>query len=149
MKQAPRPAATVALLREGTDAIEVFLLQRTRGAAFLAGAYVFPGGAIDEADSDPRVWQRVTGLGDAEASARLGLASGGLAYWVAAVRECFEEAGILIAWDEHERPVSAERAAALEHLRAPLNAGELSFAEFLERERLIVPAHQLAYFGHW
>jgi glyoxylase-like metal-dependent hydrolase (beta-lactamase superfamily II)/8-oxo-dGTP pyrophosphatase MutT (NUDIX family) len=149
VKQAPRPAATVALLREGGHAIEVFLLQRTRGAAFLAGAYVFPGGAIDEADSDPRVWQRVTGLNDAEASARLGVASGGLAYWVAAVRECFEEAGILIAWDEDRRPVGAERAAALEPLREPLNAGELSFADFLERERLILPAHQLAYFGHW
>ena len=149
MNPAPRPAATVALLREAAGAIEVFMLQRTRGAAFLAGAYVFPGGAIDDEDADPRVLQRVAGLGDAEASARLGVASGGLAYWVAAVRECFEEAGILIAWDEHERPVSAERAAALEHLRAPLNAGELSFAEFLERERLVVPAHQLAYFGHW
>jgi len=149
VNQAPRPAATVALLRGTANAIEVFMLQRTRGAAFLAGAYVFPGGAIDEADSDPRVLQRVTGLGDAEASARLGVASGGLAYWVAAVRECFEEAGILIAWDEDERPLGAERAAALEHLREPLNAGELSFADFLERERLIVPAHQLAYFGHW
>jgi len=149
VKQAPRPAATVALLREAADAIEVFMLQRTRGAAFLAGAYVFPGGAIDEADSDPRVWQRVTGLDDAAASARLGVASGGLAYWVAAVRECFEEAGILIAWDEDRRPLGAARAAALEPLREPLNAGELSFGEFLERERLIVPAHQLAYFGHW
>jgi len=146
---APRPAATVALLREAADAIEVFMLQRTRGAAFLAGAYVFPGGAIDEADAEARVWQRVTGLSDAEASARLGLASGGLAYWVAAVRECFEEAGILIACDEDGHPVGAERAAALEHLREPLNSGELPFVEFLERERLIVPAQQLAYFGHW
>jgi len=149
VSSAPRPAATVALLREAQDALEVFLLQRTRGAAFLAGAYVFPGGAIDDQDADLRIAQRVVGLADAEASARLGVASGGLAYWVAAVRECFEEAGILIALDEHERPVSAERVAALEHLRAPLNAGELSFAEFLERERLIVPAQQLAYFGHW
>ncbi|MGA7985627.1 MAG: MBL fold metallo-hydrolase [Burkholderiales bacterium] len=149
MNPTPRPAATVALLREAQGGLEVFMLQRTRGAAFLAGAYVFPGGAIDEGDADPRIMQRLVGLDDGAASARLGLASGGLGYWVAAVRECFEEAGILIAWDEQRRPLSAKRAAALEHLRAPLNAGELSFAEFLERERLIVPAHQLAYFGHW
>ncbi|MGH8736560.1 MAG: MBL fold metallo-hydrolase [Burkholderiales bacterium] len=148
MTPAARPAATLALLREAQSGLEVFMLQRTRGAAFLAGAYVFPGGAIDD-DADARVARRVVGLNDGDASARLGIASGGLAYWVAAVRECFEEAGILIAWDEQRRPVSAERAAALDHLRAPLNAGELSFAEFLERERLIVPAHQLAYFGHW
>jgi glyoxylase-like metal-dependent hydrolase (beta-lactamase superfamily II)/8-oxo-dGTP pyrophosphatase MutT (NUDIX family) len=146
---AARPAATVALLREAAGGLDVFMLQRTRGAAFLAGAYVFPGGAIDDHDADPRILRRVVGLSDGDASARLGVAAGGLAHWVAAVRECFEEAGILIAWDEERRPVGAERAAALERLRGPLNAGELSFAEFLEREKLLIPAHELAYFGHW
>jgi glyoxylase-like metal-dependent hydrolase (beta-lactamase superfamily II)/8-oxo-dGTP pyrophosphatase MutT (NUDIX family) len=65
------------------------------------------------------------------------------------VRECFEEAGILLALDENERPIEASRIAALERFRAPLNAGELSFAEFLESERLLVPARDIAYFGHW
>ena len=87
-KLVPRPAATVLLLRDGSLGPEAFLLQRTRSAAFLAGAHVFPGGALDKADLDPRVLRRVHGLHDAEASARLGLDSGGLAYWVAAVREC-------------------------------------------------------------
>ncbi len=146
---APRPAATIALVRSGGEGPEVFLLQRTRGAAFLAGAYVFPGGALDAADGEARVAQRVFGLTDAEASARLGLPSGGLAFWVAAIRECFEEAGILIATDEQRRPVSVERAAALGDLRSALNSGELPFAELLERERLLLPARELAYFGHW
>ena len=145
----PRPAATVVLVRDGGDGPEVFMLQRTKGAVFLAGAYVFPGGALDAADRASGVTQRVFGLSDAEASARLGLPAGGLAFWVAAIRECFEEAGILIATDEKRRPVSAERAAALGHLRGALNSGELPFAEFLEREGLLLPARALAYFGHW
>ncbi|MGA8050827.1 MAG: MBL fold metallo-hydrolase [Burkholderiales bacterium] len=149
MKLVPRPAATVVLLREAASGPEVLMLQRTKGAAFLAGAYVFPGGALDSADGDTRLLRRVTGLSDAQASTLLGLPSGGLAYWVASMRECFEEAGILLAHDERGQPVSAERVEQLAQFRAPLNAGELAFPEFLERERLILPAGELAYIGHW
>ena len=149
MKPVPRPAATVVLLREAAGGPEVLMLQRTKGAVFLAGAYVFPGGALDAADSDARVLRRVTGLADAEASALLGLDSGGLGYWVAAMRECFEEAGILLAHDESGRSVSAQRVEQLARCRAPLNAGELAFADFLESERLVLPAGELAYIGHW
>jgi glyoxylase-like metal-dependent hydrolase (beta-lactamase superfamily II)/8-oxo-dGTP pyrophosphatase MutT (NUDIX family) len=148
-KLVARPAATVLLLRDGSLGPEAFLLQRTKRAAFLAGAHVFPGGALDKADQDPRVLRRVAGLNDADASERLGLPSGGLAYWVAAVRECFEEAGILLAEDEDGRALDAERAARLAQYRGMLHAGKLAFAEFLERERLLLRARDLAYFGHW
>jgi len=149
MKPVPRPAATVVLLREAAGGPEVLMLQRTKGAVFLAGAYVFPGGALDVADGDARVLRRVTGLADGEASVLLGVASGGLGYWVAAMRECFEEAGILLAHDESCRPVSPQRVEQLARYRAPLNAGELAFADFLESERLTLPAGELAYIGHW
>src|SRR3972149_2164040 len=95
----PRPAATIILLRDLSDGPEAFMLQRTRSAAFLPGAYVFPGGALDATDHDARAARRVRGLSDARASAQLGLGHGGLAYWIAAARECFEEAGILLATD--------------------------------------------------
>jgi hypothetical protein len=72
-KSEPRPAATVILLRDTAAGPEVFMLQRTRGAAFLPGAYVFPGGAIDATDGDPRAAKRVIGLDDTQASAKLGL----------------------------------------------------------------------------
>ncbi len=144
-----RPAATLLLLREATAAPEVFMLQRTRSAIFLPGAYVFPGGALDPDDGSARALRRVLGLTDAQASTRLGLASGGLAYWVAAARECFEESGILLAWDARGAPVDPERAAALEQLRAPLNAGSLLFSELLEREDLYVPGQEIAYYSHW
>ncbi len=148
-KSQPRPAATVLLLRQAAEAPEVFMLQRTASAAFLPGAYVFPGGALDPDDGEARAARRVRGLDDAQASARLGLASGGLAYWIAAARECFEESGILLAHDAGGRPVVPERAQALQHLREPLNAGKLLFSEFLEREDLYVHAQDIAYYSHW
>jgi len=125
------------------------MLQRTSKAVFLPGAFVFPGGALDPDDSSERAARRVRGMDDAQASARLGLASGGLAYWVAAARECFEESGILLAWNERQTPVDPERAKALEHLRQPLNAGTLLFSDFLEKENLFVPAQEIAYYSHW
>src|SRR3990170_5103646 len=130
-KLVPRPAATLLLLRDGSLGPEAFLLQRTHSAAFLAGAHVFPGGALDRADRDIRVLRRVAGLTDAEASARLGMDAGGLAFWVAAIRECFEEAGILLAEGEDGRPVDAARAAALAPCRGLLHAGQLGLHAFL------------------
>ena len=149
MKPSPRPAATVLLLREAAGAPEVLMLQRTSKAAFLPGAYVFPGGALDADDSSERAASRVLGLNDTQASARLGLEFGGLAYWVAAARECFEESGILLAWDESRRPIDAARAAALERFRGPLNAGSLEFSDFLSREKLFIPGEEIAYYSHW
>ena len=148
-KNETRPAATILLLRETSATPEVFMLQRTSKAAFLPGAFVFPGGALDEDDASERAARRVRGLDDSQASTRMGLASGGLAYWVAAARECFEESGILLAQDERNLPVDPERANSFEHLREPLNAGSLLFSEFLEKENLFIPAQEIAYYRHW
>ncbi len=148
-KQTPRPAATLLLMREAEGAPEVFMLQRTASAAFLPGADVFPGGALDADDASERAVRRVLGLDDARASTRLGLAEGGLAYWIAAARECFEESGILLALDRRERPVDPERADALGAFRQALNAGSLLFSEFLEKEDLYIPAQEIAYYSHW
>ncbi|HYI86313.1 MAG TPA: MBL fold metallo-hydrolase, partial [Burkholderiales bacterium] len=133
----PRPAATLILLREG---MEVLMLQRTQNAAFLGGAYVYPGGSLDPQDSD---MQRVVGLTEAQANERLQIDAGAIAYYVAAIRECFEEAGILLARDRNGLPVTADRAESLMHWR------EKPFREMLEAEDLYIPAGDLAYFGHW
>jgi glyoxylase-like metal-dependent hydrolase (beta-lactamase superfamily II)/8-oxo-dGTP pyrophosphatase MutT (NUDIX family) len=137
MAMTPRPAATLILLREG---MEVLMLQRTQSAAFLGGAYVFPGGSLDPQDDSS---DRVIGLTDAQANERLKVASGGIAYYVAAIRECFEEAGILLACEKSGRQVSASRAESLMHWR------QKSFRELLEAEDLCIPAGDLAYYGHW
>ncbi len=136
----PRPAATLMLLRTGARGLETLMLQRTQNAAFLGGAYVFPGGSLDASDVAPR---RVLGLTEAQANQRLGLASGGLGYYVAAVRECFEEAGVLLACDANGNPVLPARARSLMGERAS------PFLELLERENLYIPAGALAYYGHW
>jgi len=148
-KTSPRPAATLLLLRDAPSAPEVFMLQRTSKAAFLPGAFVFPGGALDPDDASDRAARRVRGMDDAQASERMGLASGGLAYWVAAARECFEESGILLVFDSKDLPIDPRRAENLEPLRNELNAGSLQFSEFLEKEDLYIHAHEIAYYSHW
>ena len=102
-----RDAATVILVSDRPD-LHVLMLERTRRAVFGPGATVFPGGAVDAADADPRLVARVVGLDDVAASAEHGLRHGGLAFRLAALRECFEEAGILLARD-------AQSGAPVEH----------------------------------
>ena len=142
-KLIPRPAATLILLRPGAGGPEVLMIQRTQSAAFLGGAYVFPGGALDAQDADARIVKRIVGLTPDQADARLKLPSGGLSYYVAAIRECFEEAGVLLLVDSAGSPISAAHAQALLHFR------NKSFVELLESEDLFVPAGALAYYGHW
>src|SRR5881396_1227863 len=89
-----RDAATVILVADRPD-LHVLMLERTSRAVFGPGATVFPGGAVDTADLDARLHQRVIGLDDRAAGTEHGLPAGGLGFRIAAVRECFEEAGIL------------------------------------------------------
>src|SRR6201984_2068755 len=93
-----RDAATVMLVSDRPD-LHVLMLERTSRAEFGPGATVFPGGAVDTADPSAHAQARVLDLDDATASAEHGLEAGGLGFRVAAVRECFEEAGILLAHD--------------------------------------------------
>ena len=134
----PRPAATLILLREG---LEVLMLQRVHTAAFLGGAYVFPGGSLDPQDNE--LAHRVVAFSEAQANARLQVSSGGLAYYVAAVRECFEEAGILLACGKDRAQIAPDRVESLMHWR------KKSFHELLDAEDLYIPAGDLAYYGHW
>jgi len=148
----PRPAATLILAREEREQVEIFMLRRTQQAKFAGGAYVFPGGALDAADQVPDWANRCVGIDDAEASKLLKLEHGGLAYWVAAVRECFEEAGLLLAYDPRgdlialDQPDVARDFAAL---REQLIAGTLSFADMCVARDLRLALDRLAYFSHW
>jgi glyoxylase-like metal-dependent hydrolase (beta-lactamase superfamily II)/8-oxo-dGTP pyrophosphatase MutT (NUDIX family) len=129
-----RPAATLALLRDAPGGPEVLMMQRTPSAVFLGGAYVFPGGSLDTADTDPRLVARVRDLPSEHPP---------VAYWIAAIRECFEEAGILLACDNNGAPIDPARAARLAEDRSR------PFIELLESEDLYIPAGELAYIGHW
>jgi 8-oxo-dGTP pyrophosphatase MutT (NUDIX family) len=79
------------------NGLEVFMLQRTMRAAFAKGMYVFPGGRVDDVDDANELEAICDRFTDEHASGLLGIPRGGLAYWIAAIRECFEEAGVLLA----------------------------------------------------
>jgi 8-oxo-dGTP pyrophosphatase MutT (NUDIX family) len=150
-----RDGATVMLVRDGQHAerpLEVFMLRRHPSTAF-GSVHVFPGGVVDAADHDPALDERCPGLDDADASIQLGIPSGGRAFWVAAVREAFEEAGVLLArtaegsvvrFDEH--PDTEARFAS--HRRA-LNARERPFLDVLADEDLTLAVDDVRYFSHW
>ncbi len=135
----PRPASTTMVLRDGDGGLEVLLLLRSDRTIFVPGAHVFPGGAVETADHEPHP----TAPGapdDGEVTARLDLDTGGLAYWVGAIRETFEECGLLFA----DGPVHAAESE-----RVAVDAGERSFASVCADHGLTLRLGDLRYFGHW
>src|SRR5688500_15082620 len=123
-----RDASTVLLLRDGAEGLEVFMVQRHLKSDFVGGAYVFPGGAVGQEDAVD-LDQLSVGLDDATASATLGVASHGLRFFVAAVREVFEEAGVLLAYDRDGRWIEAWDQADIDRFaeyRRKLHAREMS-----------------------
>jgi 8-oxo-dGTP pyrophosphatase MutT (NUDIX family) len=132
----PRPAATVLLLRDSAAGIEVFMQVRHEDMAFAAGALVFPGGRVDPEDyalaADPAL---------SPATACLDPLAGALR--VAAIRETFEESGVLLACPHGESGlVCARRLAAIE-------AGGRPFARMIAEERLVLAVERLVPFAHW
>lgn len=148
----PLPAATVTLVRDSDDGLEVLMLQRNLRSGFMPGMFLFPGGALDESDSSREAYACCAGLDEAAANRILGVAGGGLAYWVAAVRESFEEAGILLARDARGAMLALDEAARIERFRAyrrDLNRGACDFAAVIAAENLRIAAGDLVYFSHW
>jgi 8-oxo-dGTP pyrophosphatase MutT (NUDIX family) len=129
--------------------LHVFMLRRNPRSVFGPGAFVFPGGAVDPADSDDELTKRVIGLDDAGASARLGVDAGGLRVWIAALRETFEEAGILLSRPAGTGERAHPSAATLETARERLNAGSLRLVDLLVEHDLALDAGDVLLFSHW
>ena len=150
----PHPAATVVLLRPGSAGLEVLLTRRPSTMAFAAGMMVFPGGRVDAADSDPGLTAR-SALTPAAAAERLGGSAEpelAAALHVAAVRELFEEAGILLADTgtgaaAGNGPAGGARDPA--GLRADLLAGRITFAEVAQRLDLRLRTDRLVPIARW
>jgi 8-oxo-dGTP pyrophosphatase MutT (NUDIX family) len=142
----PRHAASVVMLRDGADGLEVFLLRRHGSSDVLGGAYVFPGGKLDKADAelDPRLYldQPVSVLHASLHDAELDVATGAGLY-VAAVREAFEESGVLFADRAADAgPANIERAAiALK--------GGMAFGELLATQGLRLQTRRLVPWSRW
>jgi 8-oxo-dGTP pyrophosphatase MutT (NUDIX family) len=158
-----RDAATVILVRDGHDergepAVEVCMLRRNLNSDFVGGAYVFPGGSVDPLDHGPDAEALCRGRNDADASAELGVESGGLAFWVAALRECFEEAGVLVAQPRRGSPSERDAlldtsdpgvAARFAGYRDAVNAGTMGLLEVCRLEDLVLAADTVHYVSHW
>jgi 8-oxo-dGTP pyrophosphatase MutT (NUDIX family) len=92
-----KPAATVILMREAKKGdFEIFMVKRSSRPPF-GSLYVFPGGKLDPEDSDNDLYPCCEGMDDAAASRQLGIKDNGLSFWIACIRECFEEVGVLLA----------------------------------------------------
>jgi len=144
----PRDAATVMLLRPAGGGVEVLMLRRVAAMKFAPGAYVFPGGSVDPADYDAPVgWH---GPDPADFGARLGAsAEMARALVCAAVRETFEEAGVLLAGPPDGGPVADPSGPSWEADRAALVAGEVTLAELLSRRGLVLRADLLVPWARW
>jgi 8-oxo-dGTP pyrophosphatase MutT (NUDIX family) len=150
-----RQAATVILLRPaGSSAFEVFLTRRQDEMAFLGGMYCFPGGAVRKDDCAAAMLRLCYGLSPAAARKLIGAhlsPSEALGFWVAAVRELFEEARVLLAVNHSGQPWPAarDRGHNVFDKHAALLQETLSFQSLLESENLLCDASRLIYFSHW
>jgi len=134
------PAATVALLRNGTRGIEVWMMQRAVGMAFASRAVVFPGGRVDATDGDPSI--RWFGSTPDRLATRLGVdASAARAVVTAAVRELFEEAGVLLT---HPKIVGD-----VEEARIAVESRAVGLAAWLARESCALDVSRIRPWGRW
>lgn len=132
-----------------SGSLEVLLLRRSANTPFVPGAHVFPGGAVDVGDGDG-AWDERTDLDDAVASRMLGIDHGGRAYWIAALRECLEEAGVLIATEDGLTIDDTHAVLADEdELRSDLEQGRVSFLEVCRRHGLHLPLDRVVYVAQW
>lgn len=145
----PRDAATIMVLRPAAgDGVEVLMLRRTAAMKFAPGAYVFPGGSVDPADYGAEIaWQ---GPSAGEFGARLGASDEvARALVCAAVRETFEESGILLAGAPGDGPLAVPSGPSWEADRMAMVSGTLTLAELLSRRGLVLRADLLVPWARW
>ena len=146
------PAATVLLVRDHNSTVEVFMIKRAMKTNF-GGAWVFPGGKVDSSDDIKNISKYSPLLNDEEASKRLGIKSGGLIYWIACIRECFEESGILLA-DNEQKKISkgwfkGSDEEIVNQYKKQLLQGKDVFLELIDKFDLTLSTNEIAYISHW
>ena len=143
----PRPASTILLLRDSATVaseIEVFMMVRHYEIDFNSGALVFPGGSVDKGDkeiiADPALYSGADGLD-----------AGALSFRIAAIRETFEESGILLARPSGSTAlIDARRASEIEAInRADLCDGKISFLKVLTDNGMLLALDELVPYAHW
>lgn len=147
-----RPAATIMIVRDAQPQFEVFMLRRTRGASFAGGMYVFPGGRVD-GDDHLHKYDGVRVPPTPEQAPQLAaLGYEWRGFYVAAIRETFEEAGLLLAYEADSSLLSYEtdaKEARFDAYRTPLHDNELSLLELCQREGLQLAFDQVHFFNRF
>ncbi|MFA7268341.1 MAG: MBL fold metallo-hydrolase [Sterolibacterium sp.] len=139
----PRPAATLILARDTDQGMQVLMVRRSTQADYAAGSYVFPGGTLEESDGAETILRHCD---------RQTTRDEQFALKFCAIRECFEEAGLLLAVDADNNPVGMETEQTIlsyADARRSMLAGSMSFADLCDRHALRPATAELAYFSHW
>jgi 8-oxo-dGTP pyrophosphatase MutT (NUDIX family) len=146
-----KPAATIILVREAAESYEIFMLKRTSKASFASGMFVFPGGRVDGDDHLHKYDAHRTGPSDAQAAQVTALGDEWRGYWSAAIRETFEEAGLLLAYRDGKL-ISFEDDAThqkYDAFRPPLHDGELSLLSICQQEGLKLAVDQIHFYNRF
>jgi 8-oxo-dGTP pyrophosphatase MutT (NUDIX family) len=147
-----RQAATVMLV-DDRPGLEILMMERHANTVFAGGMWVFPGGSVDPGD-DPARYESITAKrSDHEASELMGLPHGGLTYYVTAIREAFEEAGILLAVDRKSgEPLTLTDPSTIDRFQAhrdALNDGSIELHDILGQEDLMLDGAAMHYIARW
>jgi len=152
----PKKAATTILLRnKEPEGFEVFLLRRHEKSSFMGGNYVYPGGRVDREDGSLGIGSFSKGITFEEARKILGgmlSPEESFAHWIAGIRELFEEAGVLLAYDRKGnllRLRDREEQERFSQYRQLLQKNKLTLCELLQKENLLFALDHLHYYAHW
>jgi len=152
----PKKAATIILLREKeSKGLEVFLLKRHEKSSFMGGNFVYPGGRVDRNDGSLEICSFCQGITPEEAYQIFGESippDESFAHWVAGIRELFEEAGVLLAYDQSGNPFILKNPAERERFlnyRNLLQKDKLTICQLAQEEKILLALDQLHYYGHW
>ena len=146
-----RPAATIIVVREAQQSFEIFMLKRTSRASFASGMYVFPGGRVDNDDHLHKYDAYRHGPSEAQAPQVAALGDEWRGYWIAAIRETFEEAGLMLAY-KNGSLISFDNEDVHAHYdayRVPLHKGDVSLLEICERESIHLAVDHVHFYNRF
>jgi len=156
MPVVPKKAATVILLKDKEpEGLEVFLLRRHEKSSFMGGNFVYPGGRVDRDDGSLEICSFSKGITFEEAQKILGekiSPEESFAHWIAGIRELFEEAGVLLAYDQKGNSFQIKNRDEQEkffNYRALLQKGAITICQMAQEEKLLFALDQLHYYAHW
>lgn len=154
----PKLASSVLIVRPKDESVEVFLIKRHETMKFLGGFHAFPGGRVEPADYSSEALSRFRGLSEEDACEQLRdryckvEPPEGLGFWTAAIREVFEETGLLYCSDENKKLfccTTVEKQNKINQYRENLNSKKIKFHEILIKENLYFAVNQLKHFNHF